>query len=388
MTRLTSAWLFEDAPQTVMRALGDAFFVGGCVRNALMDIPVTDIDIATPLLPEEAQTRLKAAGIRTVPTGLQHGTQTAVVDGEGIEVTTFRRDIETDGRHAVVNFTDDIAVDAARRDFTMNALYATAEGELVDPLGGEPDLHDRRVRFIGQAEDRIREDYLRILRFFRFHALYGSDGIDADGLAACAELADGIDGLARERIGWEFRKLLAATDPAPATASMAAAGILMRCLPGADPTLLGPLVHVEHQTGRAPDWLTRLASLGGEAPAERLRLSKSEEQALRSIKAAVESSGPVDQIAYWHGADAAVAAAYLQAASTATVPSDDIGDIAQKGAAQVLPVAAKDLMQSGWLEGPALGDALKKAEQHWVDSGFALKKSDLIKLISAFAREP
>jgi len=366
----------------VMLALGDAFFVGGCVRNALMEIPVTDIDIATPLKPEEAEARLHAAGIRTVPTGLQHGTQTAVINSEGIEVTTFRQDIETDGRHAVVNYTTDIAIDAARRDFTMNALYATAEGELVDPLGGEPDLHARRIRFIGQAEDRIREDYLRILRFFRFHALYGADGIDPDGLAACAELADGIDGLAKERIGWEFRKLLAAPDPAPATASMASAGILMRCLPGADASWLAPLVHVEQETGCAPDWLTRLASIGGEDPTDRLRLSKTEDRALQAIRTAVEDLSPLQQTAYWHGAKAAISAAYLRAVMSGTVPTDDVSSVAEQGAAKQFPLSAKHLMDAGWQAGPELGAALKRAECDWVDSSFSLDRAALIERLS------
>ncbi len=190
---------------------------------------------------------------------------TAVVDGTPIEVTTFRADVATDGRRAQVAFTTDMATDAGRRDFTMNALYADAEGTVIDPLGGLPDLHAGRVRFIGRPEDRIAEDYLRILRFFRFHAWYGApeNGIDPDGLAACAGHADGVDRLARERIGWEVRKLLAAPDPAPATAAMASAGVLARCLPGADASTLAPLVHAERLAGAVPDWPTRLCRAGG-----------------------------------------------------------------------------------------------------------------------------
>ncbi|MEM7189930.1 MAG: CCA tRNA nucleotidyltransferase, partial [Pseudomonadota bacterium] len=257
--RLDAEWLTAPASVAVMSALGDAYFVGGCVRNQILGHPVADIDIATPLAPEEAGELLAAAGIRVVPTGLQHGTQTAVVAGQGVEVTTFRRDIETDGRHAKVIFTTEIAEDASRRDFTMNALYAEADGTVVDPISGLEDTIAGRLRFIGDAEDRIREDYLRILRFFRFQALYGRQSIDADGLAACAALADGLDQLARERVGWEMRKLLGAPDPAPAVASMAAAGILRRVLPGADAVFLAQLVHIEQSAGADPDWLTRLA---------------------------------------------------------------------------------------------------------------------------------
>ncbi|MEM9141003.1 MAG: CCA tRNA nucleotidyltransferase, partial [Pseudomonadota bacterium] len=294
MTRITDDWVHASAPQAVMHALGgQAFFVGGCVRNALMGRAISDIDIATPLVPHDVEQRLHGAGIKTVPTGLQHGTQTAVVDGEGIEVTTFRADIATDGRHAEVAFTEDMAIDAARRDFTMNALYARADGTVIDPLGGLPDLHAQRVRFIGQAEDRIREDYLRILRFFRFHAWYGADGVDADGLAACAALADGLDGLARERVGWEFRKLFSSLDPAPSVASMAQAGILVRCLPGADHTFLAPLVHLEAKAGFPPAWQTRLAALGGGDQAGHLRLSRAEAAALDRINAALADPGTV-----------------------------------------------------------------------------------------------
>ena len=276
-----------------MHALdGQGYFVGGCVRNALLNAPVADIDIATPLTPQTVMARLDDHGIKVVPTGLAHGTVTAVHAGNPVEVTTFRKDIETDGRRAKVAFTDDIALDAARRDFTMNALYADPEGQVVDPLGGLADIEARKVRFIGLPEDRIREDYLRILRFFRFHAWYGSDGLDADGLAACAELSDGIAKLARERIGWEMRKMLSAPDPGPSVAAMAASGVLARCLGGAVASVLTVLVHLEEATGVAPDWLRRLASLGGEHVPDALRLSRAEDRCLHRIVAALEAGEP------------------------------------------------------------------------------------------------
>ena len=377
MTRLSADWLTAPAPAAVMAALGQAWFVGGCVRNALLGLPSADIDIATPLPPEEAARRLAAAGIRTVDTGLKHGTQTAVIDGTPVEVTTFRRDVDTDGRHATVAYTTDMAEDAARRDFTMNALYADADGNLADPLGGLPDLDARRVRFIGRAEDRIREDYLRILRFFRFHAWYGADGIDADGLAACAALAEGLDRIAAERIGWEFRKLLAARDPAPAMASMAAAGILARCLPGADPALLAPLVHLEGESGAPPDWQTRLAALGGEDVATRLRLSRAEEKAQAAIRAALEDPGPAARRAHLHGAGAARAAALIEAATGAPLPPDLDAQIA-RGTAARFPLEAADLMALGHTPGPALGQALARAHARWLDSGFSLDKAALL----------
>ncbi|MEM1161700.1 MAG: CCA tRNA nucleotidyltransferase, partial [Pseudomonadota bacterium] len=374
-------WLTAPASSAVMAALGEAFFVGGCVRNQIMDRPVADIDIATPLVPDEVARRLAAAEIKTVPTGLKHGTQTAVVRGEGVEITTFRTDIETDGRHAVVNFTTDIAEDAARRDFTMNALYAAVDGTIIDPVDGYRDAIAGRLRFIGQAEDRIREDYLRILRFFRFQALYGRDGIDADGLAACAALAGGLDRIARERVGWEMRKLLGAPDPAPSVASMAASGVLMRVLPGADPALLAPLVHVEGESGAEPDWLTRLAALGGEDTAAALKLSKAEQEGLEQRRAALAEPDPAIA-AYRHGAVAARSAQLLmQAAGSA--PDRHAEEKIARGAMARLPLTAGDLMGEGWESGPDLGAALRRAEAIWIESGFMLDRVALLARLGA-----
>ncbi len=240
-----------------------ALFVGGSVRNALLGAAVTDVDIATDARPENVIMLAEEAGLKAVPTGIDHGTVTVVAGGVAHEVTTFRRDVESFGRHATVAFSDDLAEDAARRDFTMNALYATPEGEVIDPLGGLPDLLARRVRFVGDPVARITEDTLRILRFFRFYAWYGDpgQGIDAEGLAACAALAEGVQPLSRERVGAEMRKLLSAPDPAAAVAAMAGAGVLARVLPGSDARALAVLVHLE---GDVPlRWLRRLAVLGG-----------------------------------------------------------------------------------------------------------------------------
>nr|MDA3889890.1 CCA tRNA nucleotidyltransferase [Allgaiera sp.] len=216
--KITGAWLTRPETRAVCAALTGAghraLFVGGCVRNALLGVAVADIDIATDAAPETVTILAENAGLKAVPTGIDHGTITVVSGGIAHEVTTFRRDVETFGRHATVAFTADPAEDAARRDFTMNALYATPEGEVLDPLGGLPDLQARRLRFVGDPASRIREDYLRILRFFRFHAWYGDqqEGLDPEGIAACAENLDGLAGLSRERIGTEMRKLLSAPD--------------------------------------------------------------------------------------------------------------------------------------------------------------------------------
>ena len=221
MTRLAGQWIEDAATQKVCRLLTDAghgaWLVGGCVRNALLGVPVADIDITTDARPGQVLDLAGTAGLRAIPTGIDHGTVTVIADGTPFEITTLRRDVATDGRHATVAFADTIAEDASRRDFTMNALYATADGTLHDPLGGLSDLQARRLRFIGDPLARIREDNLRILRFFRFTAHYAdpAEGIDPDGLAACAEEAEGLDRISAERIGSEVKRLLAAPDPAP-----------------------------------------------------------------------------------------------------------------------------------------------------------------------------
>ncbi|MBY0397298.1 MAG: CCA tRNA nucleotidyltransferase, partial [Thermoleophilia bacterium] len=219
--RITGDWITADHVQAVLAAIERgghrALLVGGCVRNDLLGLPVTDIDIATDAPPARVAELASGAGLRCVPTGIDHGTVTVIAEGRPHEVTTFRRDVETDGRRAVVAFSERLEDDASRRDFTMNALYADRGGAVLDPVGGIGDLRARRVRFVGNPAERIREDYLRILRFFRFHAAYGdvSAGLDAEALAACAGLAAGIDGLSRERVGQEMRKLLSARDPSP-----------------------------------------------------------------------------------------------------------------------------------------------------------------------------
>ena len=377
--RIQADWLTAAHSCVVMDALGgQGFFVGGCVRNTLLNVPVADIDVATPLEPDAVQERLQEAGVKTIPTGLQHDTVTAVHQGVPIEITTFRRDVETDGRHAQVAFTREIAQDAARRDFTMNALYADRDGTIIDPLGGLPDLEARSVRFIGDAGDRIREDYLRILRFFRFHAWYGADRLDSEGLAACAELAEGIETLARERIGWEFRKLLSAVDPAPAVAAMSMSGILARCLEGAVATALAPLVHLEQDHGVKPDWRRRLVALGGQEPTDALRLSRAETRSVQALRDATEHEPDSRIAAYRHGTHAARSAALIRAASTGMPLSPDLETDLKAGAQAEFPLKPQHLMACGVQPGPALGEFLRQAEDRWIASGFSLDKDTLL----------
>ena len=377
-------WLDHPGTQALMRALEAAghraLLVGGCVRNALLGEPVSDIDIATDATPTTVSDIAETAGFKVVPTGIDHGTVTVIAEGKPHEVTTFRRDVETDGRRAVVAFSDKIEEDAQRRDFTMNALYADRHGRVIDPLGGLPDLQARRVRFVGQPETRIREDYLRILRFFRFHAAYGDPdgGIDPEGLSACATLAEGLDGISRERIHAELRKLLSARDPAPAIAAMSQAGVLARVLPGADPRALAPLVHLEAEQldpAEAPRWLRRLAVLGGDTA--NLRLSRAEDRDLAALRAATESPATPAALGWRLGAALATDAILARAALLESPLAPGWQADTTRGATARFPVTASDLMPA--LQGEALGTCLKAMEAKWLASDLTLSREDLLK---------
>ncbi|MBU9698286.1 CCA tRNA nucleotidyltransferase [Rhodobacteraceae bacterium HSP-20] len=377
--RVSGDWLTDPATQGVCAMLTtaghQALLVGGCVRNALLGVAVTDIDIATDATPDRVVELARAAGLKPVPTGIDHGTITVVADGKPHEVTTFRRDVETDGRHATVAFSTDVAEDAARRDFTMNAIYARADGTVVDPLGGLPDLRARHVRFVGDPDRRIREDYLRILRFFRFTAWYGDPalGMDADGLAACAAGIDGLHALSKERVGAEIRKLLSAPDPAPAVASMARAGILNAILPGTDDRAFAPLVHLEGD--EPPRWLRRLAVLGGDDPTDALRLSRHEQRDLATLRDGIAGTRSPAALAALHGATLAGDTVLLRAALLETPPPPDWRAAVVRGAETPFPVTAADLPH---LSGPALGAELKRLKTAWLSSDLRLTRSQLL----------
>jgi len=377
-------WLTHPATQAVCAALtaegtertAAALFVGGCVRNALMGVPVSDIDIATDATPDEVVALAKAAGIKAIPTGIDHGTVTLVQNQIPHEVTTFRKDVATDGRRAVVAFSKEIAEDAARRDFTMNAIYARPDGTVVDPLGGMADLKARRVRFIGTAEHRIREDYLRTLRYFRFHAWYGDTqaGFDPDALAAIAANLEGLSQLSLERVTAELLKLLGAPDPAPAIAVMRQIGVLGQILPGADDRALAPLIHLE--AGAPVDPVRRLAALGGAEMQGHLRLSKAEARQLEQLRDAVSTSATATELSYRLGRDLAHSACLLRAALLEQPISSELETDLARGAEAIFPIVAADLMPD--LSGAALGAALKQLEQAWIASGFALDRAELL----------
>lgn len=377
--RIGGDWLDHPGTQALMQALESAghkaLFVGGCVRNALLHEPVGDVDISTDATPETVSTIAERAGFKPVPTGIDHGTVTVVAEGKPHEVTTFRRDVETDGRRAVVAYSTDITEDAQRRDFTMNALYADRRGQVIDPLNGLPDLQARRVRFVGEPETRIREDYLRILRFFRFHAAYGdpAEGLDPEGLAACAALAEGLDGISKERITAELRKLLTARDPAPAVAAMSHAGVLARVLPGSDPRALAPLVHLD--ATRPPRWLRRLAVLGGDT--DQLRLSKAEARDLTALRSAIGLPDTPAALGWRLGETLGADAILARSATFGTHPPTDWQAELHRGATTRFPVSAADLMPD--LQGEALGAKLKSLESQWLSSNLTLSKDDLLK---------
>jgi len=377
--RIQSEWLVSAPTQSVLKLLTDAglatFAVGGCVRNTLMGLPVGDIDIATAAHPEKVMELAAAAGLKAIPTGIDFGTVTVISGNTAFEITTFRRDISSDGRHAVVAFSEDILADAGRRDFTINALYCGADGAVIDPLDGIADIHARRLRFIGDANRRIREDFLRILRYFRFYALYCDplNGIDAEALAAISNNIDGLNGLSAERVGAEMRKLLAAEDPAPAMATMMQSGVMAQILPGANAEFLAPLVALELAEKIKPSWLRRLAVTGARDVSKNLCLSGKERKYLTKL----EHDLPLAEAAYRLGGDIALDKSLIQAASLGIALPPDFQNQIAIGSTAKFPVRAADLMPK-IAPGPALGAELRRLENLWIKSGFALDKSELL----------
>ena len=375
-------WLEAKATRAVMAALQAAGgpdcarFVGGCVRNSLLGQPVDDIDIATRLRPEETMAALQAAGLKAVPTGLEHGTVTGVSERKPYEITTLRRDVETDGRRAVVAFTEDWAEDAARRDFRLNALYADAAGTVFDPTGGGlADAAEGRIVFVGEAETRIREDYLRILRFFRFQAWYGRGEPDATGLAACAALKAGMAQLSAERVSKELLKLLAARDPRSAVRAMAETGVLGQVLPEAQPLNL-----FEAMCGLTGDPVLRLSALlpADEGAVVRIAGSLRLSNGMRDRLAAAVAEGPV--VAPDMTEVEARAAIYrlgrdafedrLTRAEAAGGDGAALRRLAAGWTPPKMPVGGRDLARLGLKPGPETGRVLNAFEEGWIADDF------------------
>ncbi len=366
------AFLSDAALAPVLAALPEARIAGGAVRDTLARRPVADIDLATPRHPDDVIAALTRAGIRAVPTGIVHGTVTAVSGGRGFEITTLRRDVQTDGRHAVVDFTGDWQADAARRDFTMNALSMTRDGAVFDYFGGIEDLRRGVVRFVGDPATRIAEDYLRILRFFRFHALYAAGAPDLPAIAAIRAAVPGLARLSAERVWSELTRILAAPDPRGAIALMEALGVLAAVIPeGADPARLARVV----ATDAPPDPLLRLAALlSGDAAAfaERLRLSGAEHDRLLALRQAPTVPPEAD--------DATLRR--LLADTDPAVLRDrtwfDGGNGPEWAALRarlsalprpVFPLEGRDVLALGLLPGPRVGALLRAVRAWWLEGG-------------------
>lgn len=346
-------------------------WVGGAVRDTLLGDEVRDIDAATPLLPEEVMQRLKADGIRVVPTGIDHGTVTALLDGGPVEITTLRHDVSTDGRRATVAFARDWRDDAARRDFTINALYAHPETlEISDWFGGLEDLEARRVRFIGDARERIAEDHLRILRYYRFQARFGSE-LDDEAEEACADLAHTLKGLSRERVAMELLSLLALPDPYSTVLRMRERGVLQVILPEAGKAELARLellVGIEAQYGVETDPLRRLAALLPAVPAvaenvaARLRLSRAQRDRLESLAARSPADG-----------EAPLALAYREGTENARdrllLTNNDPRPVIEWPIPQ-FPLKGGEIVARGVGAGPEVARTLRAVEARWIEEGF------------------
>jgi tRNA nucleotidyltransferase/poly(A) polymerase len=401
-------WLKAGGLQRLLGVLDgggeEARAVGGAVRNALIGLPVEEIDVATTALPEEVVKRVAAAGFKPVPTGIEHGTVTVVIDGKPFEVTTLRSDVETDGRHAKVAFGRDWRQDAERRDFTMNALSVTRDGTVYDYVGGLADLAKRRVRFIGDPQNRIEEDYLRILRFFRFHAAYSDGGHpDAEGLAACIAGRAGLDQLSRERVRMETMKLVVAPHAVPTLIAMADCGLLLRVLGGV--SYLGSfenMAKVEAAAGLAPNAVRRLGALAvavaedAERLWQKLRLANAERERLvtmaehwREITPAAGEQAArtlLYRLRAQHYTDRVLLAWARSQATAHDQAWHALAGLPQHWNVPVFPLKAADFISRGVEKGPALGQALAAAEEAWIAAGFPEDPEELDAIAVAAAQ--
>jgi len=403
----THTWIGE----TDVKALFAAFpkdslrFVGGCVRNAVLGAPIGDIDFATTLEPKEMEAALKAHKIKYVPTGIAHGTITAVIDGKPFEITSLRKDVETDGRRAVVAFTQDWSEDAQRRDLTMNALYADYEGTIFDPTGqGLDDLKAMKFRFVGDAQIRVREDYLRILRYFRFLAWYGGKAkVDAGALKACSENRRGLKKLSAERVWSEIKKILSAPDPSRAVHIMLTNEILETVLPEASNAEgLSLMVKLEAREAIKPDPLLRIMAMSAREPLQmallckRLKMSTKETQRLRAWS---DSSTALDPNAenreqlkavYLAGKEVVIDRARIRAAGqTDAILSTrwmSLADLAMGWTPPEFPLTGKDMKAAGVEPGPQMGKCLEALKALWVRSGFTADRDKLLMALKLINR--
>ncbi len=394
-------WMTDPATQAVMAALTTdgqtARFVGGCVRDAVLGRPVKDIDLATPDQPPTVVALLKAAGLKAVATGIDHGTITAVSGGRPFEVTTLRRDVETDGRHATVAFTGDWDADARRRDFTLNALYCDPDGTLYDPTGGLEDLANRKVRFVGDAGTRIAEDYLRILRFFRIFAHFGVGEPDTDALAACTAAADKLDTLSPERVAAELLRLLEAENPAAAMVLMAAAGVLAMVLPEA--VNFDRLAGLTTLDAVDPDPVRRLAAVVAgdaraiEAMARRLRLSNAQVKRLTGLVFLPPVSPEGKEVVLRRALHSVGHQKFQDDVwlRWAENPEDTnpgwlrVLNFPDTWTPPPLPITGEDVIAAGIEKGPAVGAALATVEAWWIWEDFQPDRAACLKKLKEVA---
>ena len=353
-------------------------FVGGCVRNTILKMPVTDIDLATDAQPEEIIKIAKENNIRFVPTGLAHGTITLIIDNKNYQITTFRTDFDHDGRYAKVEFTESLLLDASRRDLTINALYCNHVGEVIDPLNGLDDIKKQKIKFIGNPNERIKEDNLRILRFFRFQAIYGNKNLEIDSIAleACHNHKSKLAALSKERITSELRKILSASNPLEVIIKMNETGVLNELFQKVSIDSLEAYLKTEEKFKININWLGRLLSLQVTQEKESLKLTRCEFKFLKQTKSAIENQIHVLEFSYYNGVENGKIYSILQNFRHNIILSKNLLNQINSLATKKFPITAKDLMPE--IRGKKLGEALRSLEDRWIKSNFTLSKIELL----------
>ena len=382
INKLENNWLNQASAQCLSKAFKNygyqVLFVGGCVRNSILEVPVTDIDMATDALPETIIKISKENNFKFILTGLTHGTITIIIDKIAYQITTFRNDITNDGRHAKVEFTTSLLLDASRRDLTINAIYCDSYGKIIDPLNVLEDLNNRVIKFIGDPNKRIAEDYLRILRFFRFQAIYGNEmlEINVPALAACREHKSKLATLSKERITSELRKLFLSNNPTRTIIKMTDTGILNQLFKNCSINSFISYIEAEKKYKIKINWIGRLLSLQGSNIEEVLTLTRQELKMIKYTKKAIGQNVPIFEFSYYNGIDYGIMYLLLQHGMKKTTLNKILINKVSSIVTRKFPVTAKDLMPK--LKGKKLGDELKKLESQWIKSDFTLNKNQLL----------
>ena len=375
-------WLRNPSAQKLSKLYKNfgyqVLFVGGCVRNTILKMPVTDIDLATDAQPEEIIKIAKENNIRFVPTGLAHGTITLMIDNKNYQITTFRTDFDHDGRYAKVEFTESLLLDASRRDLTINALYCNHVGEVIDPLNGLDDIKKQKIKFIGNPNERIKEDNLRILRFFRFQAIYGNKNLEIDSIAleACHNHKSKLAALSKERITSELRKILSAPNPLEVIIKMNETGVLNELFQNVSIDSLEAYLKTEEKFKININWLGRLLSLQVTQEEESLKLTRCEFKFLKQTKSAIENQIHVLEFSYYNGVENGKIYSILQNFRHNIILSKNLLNQINSLATKKFPITAKDLMPE--ISGKKLGEALRSLEDRWIKSNFTLSKKELL----------